>query len=149
MHSKMNHFLFQVASNRYFLLSVFAVLFVYYYSYIEHSVFNNLELNEVQFSEVMLSTYGIEMATVFLGLTVFWFSGIKSFGLRLLLSLYPILAIYFVIEVFIVNLDRVPRISDLENLMTLADLSPAYAITLIAMAVFSFLIFKKGHLLLS
>lgn len=149
MHSKMNHFLFQVASNRYFLLSVFAVLFVYYYSYIEHSVFNNLELNEVQFSEVMLSTYGIEMATVFLGLTVFWFSGIKSFGLRLLLSLYPILAIYFVIEVLIVNLDRVPRISDLENLMTLADLSPAYAITLIAMAVFSFLIFKKGHLLLS
>ena len=138
MHSKINHFLFQVARNRYFLLSVFAVLFVYYYSYIEHSVFNNLELNEVQFSQVRLSAYGIEMTTVFLGLTVFWFSGIKSFGLRLLLSLYPILAIYIVIEVFIVNLDRVPRISDLENLMTLADLSPAYAITLIAMAVLYF-----------
>lgn len=134
----MNHFLFKVARNRYFLLSVFAVLFVYYYSYIEHSVFNNLELNEVQFSQVRLSAYGIEMATVFLGFTVFWFSGIKSFGLRLLLSLYPILAIYIVIEVFIVNLDRVPRISDLENLMTLADLSPAYAITLIAMVVLYF-----------
>ena len=138
MHSKMNHFLFQVARNRYFLLSVFAVLFVYYYSYIEYSVFNNLELNEVQFSHVRLSAYGIEMATVFLGLTVFWFSGIKSLVLRLILSFYPILSIYLVIEVFIVNLDRVPRISDLENLMTLADLSPAYAITLIAMAVLYF-----------
>ncbi len=140
MHSRMKHFLFQVARNRYFLLSVFAVLFVYYYSYIEHSVFNNLDLNDVQFGDVQLSAYGIEMTTVFLGLIVFWFSGIKSFGLRLLLSLYPILATYIVIEVYIVNLDRVPRISDLENLMTLADLSPGYAIALIAMAMLYFLV---------
>lgn len=134
----MNHFLFKVVRNRYFVLSVFAVLFVYCYSYLEYSVFNILELTEVQFRHVRLSAYGIEMATVFLGLLVFWFSGIKSFGLRLLLSFYPILATYFVIEVFIVNLDRVPRISDLENFMTLADLSPGHAIALIAMATLYF-----------
>lgn len=139
IHSMMNHFLFQVARNRYFLLSAFSVLFVYCYSYIEHSVFNNLELNEVQFGHVRLSAYGIEMTTVFFGLTVFWFSGIKSFILRLLLAFYPILATYIVIEVFIINLDRVPRISDLQNLMTLADLSPSHAITLIAMAMLYFL----------
>ena len=131
-------FFFQVARNRYFFLAVFAVLIVYCYSYAEFMVFNNLELTEVQFSRVRLSEYGIEMTTVFLGLLVFWFSGIKSFGLRLLLSFYPILATYLVIEVFIVNLDRVPRISDLENLMTLADLSPGHAIALIATVMLYF-----------
>lgn len=134
----MNRFLSKAARNRYFFLSVFAVLFVYCYSYLEYSVFNILELTEVQFRNERLSAYGIEMATVFLGLLVFWFSGIKTFGLRLLLSFYPILATYFVIEVFIVNLDRVPRISDLENLMTLADLSPGHAIALITMATLYF-----------
>ena len=99
----MNRFLSKAARSRYFFLSVFAVLFVYCYSYLEYSVFNILELTEVQFRNERLSAYGIEMATVFLGLLVFWFSGIKTFGLRLLLSFYPILATYFVIEVFIVK----------------------------------------------
>jgi phosphoglycerol transferase MdoB-like AlkP superfamily enzyme len=100
--------------------------------------FNNLELTEVQFDHIRLSAYGIEMITIFLCLIVFWFSGVKSFGLRLFLSFYPILATYIVIEVYIVNLDRVPRISDLENLMTLADLSPGHAIALIAIVMLYF-----------
>jgi hypothetical protein len=135
MRFKLKKLLFLATRSRYFLLFPSAFLFVYSYLNIEKSTLNILEATDAQFNAVGIWSYWLEIMTVYLGLIVFWHNEIKSYCLKIILALYPIIATYIAIDAFVVNLDRVPRISDLENFHTLIELSISDALVLIVIAL--------------